>query len=319
MPGGFNRNTRRKIVTLPVMTKGSGANTQSITLPKTGYLARLFLAIRGSVAGTLSAPNALGFSSILSRVKLTLNSGVDLFNVSGAGYHYLLRELLETELVDPVGASTGRTAITATTFNLDMVIPIALNMRDPLGLILLQNEATLAQLSVDFLADASVATGATVTCTVTPWMEIFTVPVAAEDQPDISLLHQILEDQQAVSAAGDFEYKWPRSNTYLQVMHGLGIGAAGADGFTNAAIRVNQSDYLQTTTPTFLDMEHRAIRGRARPAGGVFYDFLGTSGFGTYGTFRDLYDSSLITDLSSILNANAAGTLYTIRRQLVEI
>src|SRR5579859_3807529 len=93
MAGGFVANTRRKIILLPTQTRPTGGGTTSINLPKTGLLASINLAIRGSISGTLSAPNALGFASILNRVRLTLNSGIDIFNVSGAGFHYLLRTL----------------------------------------------------------------------------------------------------------------------------------------------------------------------------------------------------------------------------------
>src|SRR5215510_1386422 len=143
MAGGFVANTRRKIVQLPTQTRPVGGGTTSINLPKTGLLAAIVVAIRGSIAGTLTVPNALGMASIISRVRLTLNSGIDIFNVSGAGYHYLLREALESEYTDIAGQSNARSAVTAAAFNLDMLIPVAINMRDPLGLILLQNEQTL--------------------------------------------------------------------------------------------------------------------------------------------------------------------------------
>lgn len=322
MAGGFAVNTRRKILPLTgAITRPVGGGTFGpYTLPKTGLLARLYLALRGSVAGTLTAPNALGMASIISRVRVVANSGLDLFNVSGAGYQYLLRNGLESEYIDPVSQSTGTVAVTATTFNLDMVIPIAVNMRDPSGLIMLQNEQTIVNLYIDWLADASVATGATVTLTTGDlFMEVFTVPPDPADWPNINIVHQCLEDQQAVAAAGDFPYVWPRGNTYLQVFHGFGIGAAGADNFTKVALRVNQSDYLQSTAPDYLDVEYRLTRGRARPLGGIFFDFAASSGLGCYALARDLVNSALVTDLASVITTTGAGTLITLRRQLLTL
>jgi len=317
MAGGFVANTRRKVVQLPTQTRPTGGGTTSINLPKTGLLAGIFLAIRGSIAGTLTVPNALGFASIINRVRLTLNSGIDIFNVSGAGYNYLLREVIESEYVDISGQNNARSAVTAAAFNLDMFIPVAINMRDPLGLILLQNEQTLLTLNIDWTTDTTVATGATVTATAIPYIELFTVPVDPQDFPPINIIHQILEDQQAISGAQDWVYNWPRGNTYLQVLHGVGIGAAGADGFSKAQIRVNQSDYLQSTDIPYLDLEFRRIRGRARPAGAIFFDLLGTSGLGNYGLTRDVFNSSLVTDLASVITTGAAYTAYNVRRQLV--
>jgi len=317
MAGGFVANTRRKIVQIPTQTRPVGGGTTSINLPKTGLLAGIVLAIRGSVAGTLTVPNPLGFASIINRVRVTLNSGIDIFNVSGAGYNYLLREVVESEYIDVSGQNNARSAVTAAAFNLDMYVPIAINMRDPLGLILLQNEQTLLTLNIDWTADTPVATGATVTATAVPYLELFTVPVDPQDFPPINIIHQTLEDQQAISGAQDWVYNWPRGNTYLQVLHGVGIGAAGTDGFSKAQIRVNQSDYLQSTDIPYLDLEFRKLRGRARPAGGLFFDLLGTSGLGNYGLTRDVFNSSLVTDLASVITTGAAYTAYNVRRQLV--
>ncbi len=318
-PPDFDMSTRRKILPLAALTKGAGANTQSLQLPKTGLLARVFLAIRGSVSGTLSAPNALGMASILSRVRLTVNSGIDLVNISGAGLHYLLRETLESEYVDPFGQSNARSAVTATTFNLDCVLPLAVNLQSPTGLILLQNEQTIVTLAVDFTADGSVATGATVACTVTPYIEVFTVPTDPRSYPPLSQVHQILEDQQQVAATGDYVYNWPRGNVYLSVLHGLGIGASGTDAFSAYKLRLNQSDYLQSSNVDYLDMEHRYQRGRARPPGGIYVDLLSSNGLGCFGRARDLFNSALVTDVASIITATATGTLYTVRRQLVTL
>src|SRR5215471_8561954 len=317
MAGGFVANTRRKVVQIPTQTRPAGGGTTSINLPKTGLLAGIFLAIRGSVTGTVTVPNPLGFASVVNRVRLTLNSGIDIFNVSGAGYNYLLREVIESEYIDISGQNNSRSAVTAAAFNLDMFIPVAINMRDPLGLILLQNEQTLLTLNVDWNADTNVATGATITATAVPYIELFTVPVDPQDFPPINIIHQTLEDQQAISGAQDWVYNWPRGNTYLQVLHGVGIGAAGADGFSKAQIRVNQSDYLQSTDIPYLDLEFRRIRGRARPAGAIFFDLLGTSGLGNYGLTRDVFNSSLVTDLASVITTGAAYTAYNVRRQLV--
>src|SRR6516162_816964 len=167
MAGGFAVNTRRKVLPLTgAITRPVGGGTYGpLTLPKTGLLARIYLSIRGTITGTVTAPNALGMASIISRIRVQANSGIDIFNVSGAGYHYLLRNSLESEYIDPVGQSNGTVAVSATTFNLDAIIPIALNMRDPTGLIMLQNEQTIVNLFIDWLADTSVGTGATITLT----------------------------------------------------------------------------------------------------------------------------------------------------------
>jgi len=322
-PGNFAANTRRKILPMSALTRpGATAATQGpVTLPKTGLLARMYVAVRGAAtSGTLGTPTAIGEAGLISRYRIQANSGIDIFNVSGAGYNYLLRNMLESMYIDPVGQSTAVVAPTSgPTQNLDLLVPIALNMRDPTGLIMLQNEQTIVNQFVDWGADTAVAStlvqGAT---TLTPYLEIFTVPPDPKDWPMLNVVHQCLEDQQQIAAAGDFPYYWPRGNTYVGIAHGCGIGSTGgSDAFNKFAVRVNQSDYLQSSAVDFLDMEYRSRIGRARPAGGIFVDLLGTTGLGAYGSTRDLFNSALVTDLASVVTATSAQTLYTVRRQLV--
>lgn len=314
----FDNATRRKIVPLTSQSKPSGGGTISWQLPRTGLLARIYLPIRGTVSGSLTNPNALGMASIVRRVRLTANSGIDIYNTSGAGFHYLLREMCELEN-DIVPQSNARDAVTATTYNLDMVLPIQLNQRDPLGLVMLQSEQTVLTLSIDFEADATVATGATVTGTVQPFLELFTVPVNSDDWPPLNLVHQVLEDAQQIPAAGEFTYNWPRGNTYLQTIHGAGIGASGSDNFTRVQVKVNQSEYLMDVTPTYLDMERAYSTLAVREPGTIPIDLIGSAGLGTYDKLRDTINSALVTDLSTVITASGSGTFYTVRRQLVQL
>lgn len=322
MAFGDPGTTRRKVTQLPPITKPTGGGAAAIVnLPRVGLLQAIYLRITGSVAGTLSAQNAFGFSSIIQNITLSVNSGISLFSMSGAGYNYLLRPYLSLG-GDPNPESTARTAITATTFNLDMVIPVAMNARDPLGMIMLQSEQTLLTLNTTFTADATVATGATVTCNITPYVVWFTVPANQKDWPNLSVAHQILEDQQSIAATGQFTYNWQRGNIYLQTVHGLGFGVSGtgADTFSHAQLRVNQSDYIYDDDPGLFDMESNFFTiGQTRLPGVIPFNLIGTSGFGAFDTTRDTIDSSQLTDLATVLTATGTGTLYTMRRQLVPI
>ena len=313
----FQNKTRRKVIPLSIQTKGA-SNPLVWEIPKTGLLAGIYLRISGAVAGSLSAQNALGFSSIVSRVRLVGNAGIDIINITGPHYHWLLKDNLE-HFIDVSPASSGITAITATTFDLSMWLPVSLNGRDPLGLIMLQNEETLLTLEVEFNADANVATGATVTATVQPVIEIFTVPVDPADYPPLNVLHQIVSDTVAIGAAGDYSYRWARGNTYVQVLHGMGLNTTPADNWTEYKLRVNQSENILRYVPLTLNLEYARTHGRARVLGTIAVDMIGTSGLGNYGSTRDLLYSALVTELESVITAVGAGTLYTVRRQLITL
>jgi hypothetical protein len=316
----FAQNTRRKVLNLGLRQKAAASPNPLVwDIPKTGLLAGIYVNITGTIAGALGALNPLGKASIVRRVRLIANSGIDLINISGPGYHYLLRDNLEG-YADPVPQSDARAVVAAAAFDVSMYLPITINSRDPLGLFMLQNEATLLQLSIEFETDASVAVNAVVTANVTPFIEVFTVPARTEDWPPLNIIHQIVEETRAIPAAGMFEYKWPRGNTYAQVLHAAGIAsAAPADNWTTAALVVNQSDVLWSVTPGGLGMEYSRSHGRVRLLGTIPIDLLGTSGLGCFGSARDMLYSAMVTEISTQINAVAPGTFYTLRRQLVAL
>lgn len=315
----FINATRRKHVSLGAKSK-SGTTPLTWEVPKTGLLAGIMLHITGTLAGTITAPNALGKAAIVRNVRLIVNAGIDLYNISGAGYHYLLRDFIN-DYRDPVPQTDARSAIAAATYDVSMYLPIAINDRDPVGLVMLQNEETLVSLTVQFEDDANLGTGITSnTATVKPYAILFTVPIDMKnDWPNLSNIHQVLEDQRVISGAGDYEYRWPRGNTYMGVYHGLGIGASGSDGFTTAKLMINQSETLEEYDVNAIDKAFSVTHGRDRITGTIPFDLIGTSGLGMFGLSRDLIYSQAVTELSSVIAASGAGTLYTVRRQLVNL
>lgn len=320
MPGGFSVNTRQTWVQLADIAKPTGGGLTVTNLPKAEILASILLAIRGTIAGTLTVPNALGLASALNRLRISANNGIDIFNCSGRMYHYGLRECLESEYGDPSGQSNARSAVATGVVNLDMIIPIALDMRDPIGLVSLQSDQLQLTMTMDWLADGSVATGATVALTATPYLELFTVPPQRQDNPDYSLFHVFLEDQQSVAGAGDFIYSPLRAGLYLQLIHLLGDGAAGFDQFNAYKLRINQLNYLRSSDVKLLDLESRRMRMRPRVPGAIPLDFLASDGLGVYGSQRDAVNSLMLTNLESIITAAGGtypATLATGRRMLI--
>jgi hypothetical protein len=287
-------------------------------------LARVWLIIRGTIGGAVGAVHIMGNSAFIRRTRLISNAGIDLFNMSGPGYEFLLRQFLDFP-GDPLPSSTARNAVTATALNLDMVLPVAVNLRDPLGLIMLQSEQTLITLEVQAETFTTVTAGGVVTVDgatpgigVQPYIEWFTVPKRQEDYPPLNVVHQIIEETAAVPAAGQFTYSWPRGNTYLQMIHGLGFQVTTpADGWSAAQLRINQSDNIADVTPNSVRGMWGILRYQAPRLGILPWDLISTTGLGVYDSMRDTIDSSTLTDLATVLTATGAGTLYSMRRQLI--
>lgn len=331
MAGGFIQNTRRRLIPVAGKTTTSSAGSlQFNPLPRNGFLARIYLLIRGSItsAGGVSALNAQGKASIISSVTLTVNSSQRVFRLSGFQYHHLFRNFVEAGYTDIGVGSDALSPVATGAFNLDMVIPIAMDLRDSIGIILNQNEQMTLDLTVELASQASVATGIdSWTCTVTPIMEVFTVPLDRNDWPDLNLLHTVLGESTAIAATGDFEYVWPRGNVVLQMIHGLGNAAnnsggvdQGADAFSRYVLLVNHADQIETIdTPSFADRLYAHQKGRARRLGTAHFDLMGSSGLGNYGLLREPFNTRLVTDLSTVLTVTSTGTLHTIRRELVQL
>lgn len=313
----FAQNTQLYETTLPVMTKPTGGGVVTQELPKNGILAGLFLRISATVTGSLSAPNALGVSSIIRNVRLSTNNALDLISVSGAQYGYLMQRVLGLGEHVATPQNQFNTAVTATTFNLDMVLPLQVNERDLVGLIALNNPQFTLTLSVDFESDANVATGATVAVTVTPMMRYYAMPQNPEHRPMFNILQRWVGEQAAVSAAGEYVYKTPESGIMAGIYHGLGIGVSGSDGFSRVQRRLNNSVYMSDFVPGLLDVKHRYYYSGARVAGTIHFDLLGNAGLGSYGLNRDSINTLLVTDYDHVITATGAGTLHTVRREFI--
>jgi hypothetical protein len=326
--GGFLANTRRRFLPLEQRSVSSGGGDILIwNLPKSGILSAIYLIAPITVTGTLSSPNPLGGAAIIRRMRVTVNTGVDLFNVTGPGYHYYLAYLHNEYGPGLVSPNAQNPIASNTTYQLNTKIPVAVNNRDPIGLVLLQSEQIAVQLIVEIEAASAVATGASLSGSIQPYLETFTVPVDAADLPPLNIVHQVLEETQVITATGEFTYYWPRGGQYLSMGHLYGIAASGAsDKWSEVFIRVNQSDIIERhKAPTMDLLWSETVTGAAsglsqRPRGVVHFDFIGTSGLGTYGLARDIVNSALVTDIATVLTISTANdTLRTVRRQLLPL
>jgi len=321
MAGGFAANTRRKLVQQPVMTKPAGGGLTQLAIQRTGLLARIYLFITATVAGVPAAPNALGMCSAIRRVRLVANSGLELFSVSGPGWHYMLQHHLRSEYFPVTGQNDGNLAAAdATTYNLSMVIPVAVSDMDFTGVVLTQSEQILVTLEIDWETDATVTGGvATYTAQCVPYVEFYSIPADPADAPDLSRAHVILEETRTIAGAGEQVYEPLRRPTYLQLMHGSGFGTAGADNVDRVQLRIEQSNYLFDANLDLVNQLWWAQHGYARPAGVWAFDWMASSGLGNYGGARDRVNTSTITSFESVFNALGAGQLTTIRRMLIDL
>jgi hypothetical protein len=327
-PQAFDAATSLNMVNLETKAYVSGGTT-TWNIPRVGYLAWIDIPISSAVTGgTLGAVSAHGFSAVVKRVHVKVNNIGDIVDISGPGYSYLLMNYINN-YINPTPANNGVTAITAAAFDLSMRIPISFNDRDYLGAILLQNEQTLATLSIDWEALTTVtATGAITAFNVTPTVYFWTVPEDPAARPPVRYIHQILEDQVTVSGSGAVNYDVPRGGILTHLLFGAGLLASSADAWSEAILRLQSSyskyDFSVATADIAYGATHQMVTGltpaRNRVLGVLPFDFVGTSGLGCYGKMRDVIDTRNITSMRVVITATGAiSPLYAMRRQIAEL
>jgi hypothetical protein len=316
----FEDNTRLKFVKGTVITRPTGGGAVQIELPKTGILVGVLLPISATLSGTLTSPNALGLASVIRRVTLRVNAGHTLFDVSGAGYHYLLANQIQdnyqfNSYTDALSAVTTGTKV------LDMFIPVSLQTRDQIGMFMLQNLGTFVTLTVDWEADATVATGATITGTASPVFMLAEVPTVREDQPNFDTIHQVVEEQQAISSSADVDHQIQIGSTLTGVYYLIPAG------FTNYQLRLQDTNIVEDLNVAQYRMRHMLSMNRDSTVAGalsgtdkrILLDFGGTDGLGQFGSRRDFINTRELTKLVTRISPVGATTLYAVRRQLLKV
>lgn len=351
---GFLEATRQNIVPLPAGAQAfSSGQPVSSTLPRAGYGSRVFVHTNGTMTitpGTGSAAlSSTGPFSLFSRVGILVNAATDILSLSGYGCMCINKVIPEVDGAPALdvgapgfGASRAYNtqlyqagvASGANPWDFNLVLPLAINFQDPIGLLLLQSPETTAELRLTWNVEGGANTNwpnnpVTLTGNATASfsgnayvdVEFFEVPARPEDRPDIRFLHTLTESRMALTSAGDNFVPLPRGNTYLRVMHNV-IANGALD-----TVDLNKLEVLwnQTTKPynvrRYTQLLLQRIRyGQDLPVGNFVHDWFTTR------TTRDVIHTQAITDLVSNVSLNSGTTLGsnnnfvdTIAEQLVQI
>jgi hypothetical protein len=344
----FLNQTRQQFTELAAQTITPGQRLY-FQLPPVGLLSRLFLWVKGTTTVTPGTGTAAlsdrGAANFIKRVKLLANSGSAIYDVSGYGTHIINnilsfgtspdKTLFDRSISAEVygsGVNSG-----ANDWRFCYQIPIAINQRDPIGMILLQNEATQLTLEVEFndikgannlLAPIVVTGDATATfsgicgCN----MEYFTVPRETADRPALNVVHQWLEQQDAITSTGENPKSMLRGNTYMRLAHYLTLGNALSSAVDKLKIVYNTSE-----TPYIINEMTQLALQRSRygmdlPKGTYVWDWYMSNGLVGLGTSRDFINSANVTQFESILDIDSSATvtagqsyINTLTEQLIMI
>ena len=327
----FLAMTRENLQTLPKVAGVENA-TVSFELPRARLLARIQLLVEARftvthATATEFTPATFAPYNLLRRIQVDLNNGFSSFKISGAdAYLYNMMHFNSHTFersTDPhaqvymTNAAAAGGAVNNLKFIVDL--PIALNDRDPIGLILLQNEETMVTVSVDIgrALDLVTGTGFTVDLefiNITPVLQTFTIPVDPEALPDLSILKLVHSLTKEIPGGGITTLKLPVGLTYRKLILLIEDAAGGIpeDRITSDIdILFNQADRPYTVNPKVLRALNIRSFGKVLPVGVYVFDWS-DQGLTNYGGSRDYIDTERLTEFWVEFGTDTAGRVKVI-------
>ena len=333
----FGASTRQHYQMLGMKEVTGGAQSVVWRIPKSRLVAGMKLLVEGKIKTTGSAAVNIGkldIYKVLRLVSVDFNNGFRPTVVSG--YEHALINMLYP-MPETVMAATDDSTLckcpasiaasssgseTAFSFTLDM--PLTLNYRDPVGLVLAQNQETNIDLSVDVANPVAVInnkSGYTAEFTslkITPMVMSYSIPSDSRAFPDMSVL-KILDSRNETFTSGQSYIKLPTGMIYrkmiLKFENEDGTPMSIDDITSNIDIVFNTADVPYTVSPKMLRAVNIQQSGVKFPDGVYFFsfDYQGVLG---YGGSRDYIDSERITELAVRFNANKSGKLTVISEKI---
>lgn len=345
----FAQMTREHIQ--PIASQVGVADARlSFTLPKARLLSKISLLVEATLTAvhaslTTYTPHVFAPYNLLRQVRVETNFGFNPWRASGRDIYFMTllsrfadihvpQHLAQATIaanreraVQGITASPSAGTVNTVRFMLDL--PITLNERDPVGLILLQNEETVVTVHCDIGTAADIApaaAGFTFTLgnvTITPIVQSFSIPVQPEAFPDISILKLVQSQHETIAAAGPRELRLPTGTTYRKLLLFVAdaAGAGVPDSWLTGEMELvfNQADTPYRIRPVALAKRNAEQFARVLPAGLYAFDFSAGMGLPNYSGARDYVDTERLTEFWVRLNPSAAGSVTVISEILSQM
>jgi hypothetical protein len=328
----FRYSTRQRYRPVSTTNLAQGSTTAPpIDIKQVGFLGALDLTMRdgaagsgitiGNVAPTLAANITYPFSWI-KRVQLALNTGAALLvDLSGRGLDRVNR-LLERSYRPDLSTDTD---LFAASLLINLTNPLRFALRIPvaandgadfmLGLINLQSQNLLAQLTIQWaaFADLFTANNPTVSAT-TPTMDVTALSYAAPDPTQSQLppiaVHRLIENQYTIGSTGDTTVRINREGLLMRLILMVDLnGAPDSADVVECRIHLNDVDNPYKMTRQQLKHQHIRRYGFDMPVGTFVWDFWHANKLVAAGDQRDFIDTEAFTTLEFLVNIGTAAVL----------
>lgn len=335
----FQQATRQNIMSLNKKTAEN--NSIVFELPKARYLATLYLDVTAKIKCTHATKTSiptddLTLARLLRRVRLDLNNGFAPFDISGTGLKILSyvtnnaskwnNQSSSKQGVNYLPDIQASASGTENEVSLFMEVPITLNPRDPVGLLLLQSNQSLVNLSIDFSDGSDLFPGETgLTCTVSGVMatltaETFSVPADENCRPDLSTVKLAQSEIYQFQGQGQNNIDLRTGMIYRKMafrfLDNDKKPFKDVDFNSNIEIVFNTSDCNYSINASTLRHLNQINFGKELPEG-VFILDLTNQGTPNLGGSRDLIDTKQLTSMTLRFNSTKAGTVEFIHENVV--
>lgn len=332
----FAQATRQNIQPLPAIA-GAEDSTVSFNLHKVRLTSKLRLMVTATLTATHATetsytPAAFAPWTLLRRVVVEINNGFGPYNLSGRELYFynLTRGDAGTLARQTSGRGrcvqglTASSSGTANTVRFVVDLPFTLNDRDPMGLLLTQNQETVVSCQVDIANAAAIApasTGYTFALSnivITPIVETFSIPITPDAFPDLSILKLVHSKREAIDGAGVVTVSLPVGNTYRKLIvfvEDASGGVADSDISGNMELVFNEADIPYRIPPAALAAINQEQFDTTLPQGLYVFDFS-YQGLANYGGARDYIDTERLTEFWLRFTAANAGNVTVVYETL---
>lgn len=319
----FAVSTRQNMQMLAKQTATSFPNTLQFNLPKARLLAGLYLNVKmtfGTALGTAPDPEKVG--KIIRRLSLDLNNGFAPFVLSGSEAR--MYNLIDLNSFNIKNEWFQKFSSDKKTVDLNFHLPCTTNPRDPVGLILLQNDQTNVTLNVDLGLGSEAGLNVEPSkVEVQVMAETFSIPASQQAYPDLTVIKLVNGRKESLPSEGQQIVKLPTGTIYRKLIFKL-TDANGApmtvDKVTsNIELVFNQADINYSIDPSMLRILNEKQLGQALPEGVYAFDFSNSGGLPNLGGTRDFIDSANLTEFWLRFTTKEAGKVEVVTETLARL
>lgn len=349
----FAMSTRQNLQMLAKQTAAVTPTTLQFNLPKARLLSNILLRVKGkfscskeSDSGTIE--NAIDSElftpfKAIRRISLDLNNGFQPFVISGAEAAMLNLVDIHPNLLNYYNSnqtykegfftsdyvnfpsSVGNSGYVYD-FGFTVNLPVTTSPRDPIGLILLQNDQTNVTINIDLGTGADMLP-AKDNCVYTlsdvsveACLETFSLPANANAVPDLSVLKLTMGRTDSIPTAGQQVIKLTTGQIYRKIIFRVldENGLPTDTNFINSDISLvfNQADVNYSISPEMLRLINARVLGYTLPKGTYFFDFSNGGSFPNMGGTRDFIDSANLTEFWLKFNTTGKGKVDIVTETL---